>query len=304
MKNNNTNSDEAITLYERRNTQDLLFHFLSNNVEEFPRYITGYDDIGKREPNELIDDLLKKSELDSLYSRKNGIMINIEHQLQYNNFKILKNTRYILELIEKGFTVEQWVVYTGKEDISGYYSNQDIFVKTHILQSRRIDSTKILNNIYFKISNNTPLNVYDVLDVCSFPTINHGKSDDEAVDIILDITRECKTKPSLLNILTTCVAAWATYLLIDGKKINKILGEIKMMGKVGFKEMWEHIEQERYRKIIQNKDDIIQNQGDIILNKEDIIQNQDAKISKMSHFIEHLLQYAPEDVVKDYRNTK
>ncbi|SDA42875.1 hypothetical protein [Methanobrevibacter millerae] len=283
MKNNNTNSDEAINVYDRRNTQDWVFHFLSNNVEEFPRYITGYDDIGKREPNDLIDDLLKRSELDSLYSRENGIMINLEHQSQYNNFKILRNTRYLLELIEKGYNVEQWVVYTGKNDITGYYSNQDIFVKTHIIQSRRIESTKILNNIYFKIGNNTHLNAYDVLDVCSFPVINHGKSNEEVVDIILDITRKCKTKPSLLNILTTCVAVWTTYLLDDGEKINEIVRELKMMGKVGFKEMWEYIEQERFRKIIKSKDE---------------------EISEMSQIIEDLLQYAPDDVKKDYRNSK
>ena len=287
MKNNNTNSDEAINVYDRRNTQDWVFHFLSNNVEEFPRYITGYDDIGKREPNDLIDDLLKRSELDSLYSRKNGIMINLEHQSQYNNFKILRNTRYILELIEKGFTIEQWVVYTGKKDITGYYSNQDIFVKTHIIQSRRIESTKILNNIYFKIGNNTPLNAYDVLDVCSFPVINHGKSNEEVVDIILDITRKCKTKPSLLNILTTCVAAWTAYLLDDGKKINEICGEVKMMAKIGFKEMWEHIEQERYRKIIKNKDKEISNMKE-----------------ELDHLHQILLQYAPEDVIKKYENSK
>ena len=32
-----------------------------------------------------------------------------------------------------------------------------------------------------------------------------------------------------------------------------------MMAKIGFKEMWEHIEQERFRKIIKNKDEEISN---------------------------------------------
>ena len=67
-----------------------------------------------------------------------------------------------------------------------------------------------------------------------------------------------------------------------------------MRKKIGFKEMWEHIEEERCRKIIQNQDDII--------------KNQDAKIAEMNDEMEHmrqiLLQYAPEDVIKDYRNTK
>ena len=60
-----------------------------------------------------------------------------------------------------------------------------------------------------------------------------------------------------------------------------------MRKKIGFKEMWEHIEQERYRKII---------------------KNQDAKISKMNDEMEHmrqiLLQYAPEEVIKKYENFK
>ncbi len=55
-----------------------------------------------------------------------------------------------------------------------------------------------------------------------------------------------------------------------------------MTRKIGFKEMWEYIEQERYRKIIKNKDE---------------------EISEMRQIIEDLLQYAPEDVAKDYRNS-
>ena len=55
-----------------------------------------------------------------------------------------------------------------------------------------------------------------------------------------------------------------------------------MTRKISFKEMWEYIEQERYRKIIKNKDE---------------------EISEMRQIIEDLLQYAPEDVAKDYRNS-
>ena len=62
----------------------------------------------------------------------------------------------------------------------------------------------------------------------------------------------------------------------------KFRERLKMTRKIGFKEMWEYIEQERYRKIIKNKDE---------------------EISEMRQIIEDLLQYAPEDVAKDYRNS-
>ena len=60
-----------------------------------------------------------------------------------------------------------------------------------------------------------------------------------------------------------------------------------MMAKIGFKEMWEHIEQERYRKIIKNKDKEISNMKE-----------------ELDHLHQILLQYAPEDVIKKYENSK
>ena len=62
-----------------------------------------------------------------------------------------------------------------------------------------------------------------------------------------------------------------------------------MTKKIGFKEMWEYIEQERYRKIIKSKDEKIAN-----LKEE---------LDHMRQVNEILLKYAPEDVAKDYRNT-
>ena len=166
MKDNFDNDDSEVKFYGQRNTQDLIFNFLLTRVREFPAHLTGYGDIKSNQPRNLINNLLKKSELDSLFMRKNGDFLNIEHQKVINRSKILKNARYILQLMEDNYIIEQIIVYTGDSDIKKYLASTDIFVKTGWVETRKIDASIRLNNIYFKINNNQELNAYDICDAC------------------------------------------------------------------------------------------------------------------------------------------
>lgn len=205
MKSKNKSENNSPNFHKKRNTQDLIFNFLLSHVKEFPELITGYSDIESRQPRNQINNLLKKSELDSLFIRKNGAYLNIEHQLVLNTSKILKNVRYILLLMEEGKEVEQIIVYTGYQDVKKYFATNDIFVKTGLVETRKIDASIRLNNIYFKINNNQELNAYDISDACILPLYNDGKSNEEIIDNLVYITKHCRTTDFLFKILGVCV---------------------------------------------------------------------------------------------------
>ncbi|MBR0371204.1 MAG: hypothetical protein IJH63_10875 [Methanobrevibacter sp.] len=192
MKNKSNKDDSEVSFYGLRNTQDLIFNFLFSKVKEFPAHLTGYKDIESNQPRNLINNLLKKSELDSLFMRKNGVFLNIEHQTVINQRKILKNASYILQLMEDNYEIEQIIVYTGHSDITKYIASNDIFVKTGWIETRKIDASIRLNNIYYKINNNQELNAYDICDACILPVYNHGKSNEELIDSLVYITKIVK----------------------------------------------------------------------------------------------------------------
>ena len=234
--------------------------------------------------------------------------------------------------MEEGYEIEQIIVYTGYSDITKYFASNDIFVKTGWIETRKIDASIRLNNIFFKIDNNQELNAYDICDACLLPVYNHGKSNDELIDILVYITKNCKTEEFLFEILITCVFGWINYLLVDRKKINQIIGDLKMMGEVGFKEMWEHIFSEQYSGIIElkdeelhQKDETISQQANALTQKDEELSLKDEELSlkdeelslkdeelslkeeeliEKTKTIEKLLQYAPEDVKKDLENIK
>ena len=150
------------------------------------------------------------------------------------------------------------------------------------------------------------------------PVYNHGKSNDKLIDILVYITKNCKTANFLFEILITCVGGWINYLLVDKKKIDEIMGDLKMMGEVGFKEMWEHILSEQYSGIIElkdeelhQKDETISQQANALTQKDEELSLKDEELSlkdeeliEKTKTIEKLLQYAPEDVKKDLENIK
>ena len=194
--------------------------------------------------------------------------------------------------------------HTGYSDITKYIASNDIFVKTGWIETRKIDASIRLNNIYFKINNNQELNAYDICDACILPVYNHVKSNEELIDILVYITKNCKTTAFLFEILVTCVCAWINYLLTDKKKIDKMIGDLKMMSEIGFKEMWDHIQYKRYTGLIELKDEELHQREETISQQADALSQKDEELHQKDETIEKLLQYAPDSVKNDLKNIK
>ena len=136
------------------------------------------------------------------------------------------------------------------------------------------------------------------------PVYNHGKTNKELIDILLHITKNCKTTDFLFEILIVCVSAWVRYLLKDKKKIDKIIGDLEMMGDIGFKEMWNHIQYGRFMGLIELKDEELLQKDETISQQADALSQKDEELNLKMETIEKLLQYAPDDVKNELKNIK
>lgn len=75
MKNNSNYSQVP----SRFDVEDEIFIICMSETEEFPQYITNFNDIVGRYDNRLISLDYKNLSLDSVRQRLNGDLINIEH---------------------------------------------------------------------------------------------------------------------------------------------------------------------------------------------------------------------------------
>lgn len=165
--------------------------------------------------------------------------MNIEHQSQINRKSTAKNTKYILQIIEENKEVEQYIVYTGKREVKTFYADKNLYIKSTIIKTRKIDYTVRLNNILYKIENKKYINGYDIIDIIGMPTFNHDLRDEKLIEILVNIAKNIKTSEFLLNILIICIIMWASSVYDDYEKIEKIKGDLLMIGKIDATKMLE-----------------------------------------------------------------
>ena len=291
MKNNSNYSQVP----SRFDTEDEIFIICMSETEEFPQYITNFNDIVGRYDNRLISLDYKNLSLDSVRQRLNGDLINIEHHSFINSRLMRRNYQYSVILhSNSGKYVHPFIFYTGALPVEKIdYLNDVMFFNPNWFITREVDGNIRLNNILYKINENIKLNVYDCFDLIWLPKFNINMEFDECVIKCINLLKDIPMDYKLRLIVEKSYSLWLGKSVLDENELEKArecftMSEIKLRP---FKEQFrDAMMDNRFRRGI----DIGKKEG-IDIGKR---QGADETEKKL---IPALLKFkSPEEISKDY----
>lgn len=156
--------NELVDVYH---AEDSIFNNCMNDFNEFPVYITGYDDITEYYPTKHMRENYKNLILDSVRQRKDGTLVNIEHHSRLTPYSMRRDYSYITILVEaSGQSVEPFIFNTGPiPSKKVLYANDTMFYNPTFFNTREELGIVNLNNLRYKIINKEELNQRDCLDL-------------------------------------------------------------------------------------------------------------------------------------------
>lgn len=283
MKNNSNYSQVP----SRFDTEDEIFIICMSETEEFPQYITNFNDIVGRYDNRLISLDYKNLSLDSVRQRLNGDLINIEHHSFINSGLMRRNYQYSVILhSNSGKYVHPFIFYTGTLPVEKIdYLNDVMFFNPNWFITREVDGNIRLNNIIYKINENIRLNVYDCFDLIWLPKFNINMEFDECVLKCINLLKDIPMDYKLRLIVEKSYSLWLGKSVLDENELEKArecftMSELKLRP---FKEQFrDAMMDNRFRRGI------------------DIGKRQGADETEKK-FIPDLLKFkSPEEISKDY----
>ena len=145
-----------IKLPNKHNTEDSIFNQCVMGIPEFPQYITSYEDIKNKAHTKMLSEAYKNLNMDLVFERKNGALINIEHHSSLTKEKLARNQEYITTLYSATLKyVEQFIMYTGNLPVNkALYLNYKDTYSPNFFITKHIDGKIRLNNLKYKIENN------------------------------------------------------------------------------------------------------------------------------------------------------
>ena len=161
-----------IKLPNKHNTEDSIFNQCVRGIPEFPQYITSYEDIKNKAHTKILSEAYKNLNMDLVFERKNGALINIEHHSSLTKEKLARDQEYITTLYSATLKyVEQFIMYTGNLPVNkALYLNYKDTYSPNFFITKHIDGKIRLNNLKYKIENNEEITSYDVIDLIWIPT--------------------------------------------------------------------------------------------------------------------------------------
>ena len=210
-----------IKLPNKHNTEDSIFNQCVMGIPEFPQYITSYEDIKNKAHTKMLSEAYKNLNMDLVFERKNGALINIEHHSSLTKEKLARDQEYITTLYSATLKyVEQFIMYTGNLPVNkALYLNYKDTYSPNFFITKHIDGKIRLNNLKYKIENNEEITSYDVIDLIWIPTF---RIDINKEDLIVG-RFDCGTITHIrqinnsLPIITSCSKMFD----IMGRKISK-----------------------------------------------------------------------------------
>ena len=176
-----------IKLPNKHNTEDSIFNQCVMGIPEFPQYITSYEDIKNKAHTKMLSEAYKNLNMDLVFERKNGALINIEHHSSLTKEKLARNQEYITTLYSATLKyVEQFIMYTGNLPVNkALYLNYKDTYSPNFFITKHIDGKIRLNNLKYKIENNEEITSYDVIDLIWIPTF---RIDINKEDLIVELS--------------------------------------------------------------------------------------------------------------------
>ena len=174
----------------RFDVEDEIFIICMSETEEFPKYITNFNDIVGRYDNRLISLDYKNLSLDSVRQRLNGDLINIEH----HSFITIKKVDYLNDLM---------------------FFNPNWFI------TKEVEGNIRLNNILYKINENIKLNVFDCFDLIWLPKFNTNMEFEECILKCISLLKDIPMDNKLRYIVEKSYLLWMGKYVKDENKLEK-----------------------------------------------------------------------------------
>lgn len=225
MKSENDN----IKLPTKQNTQDTIFNKYLTDIEEFPQYITNYTDITRRAHTKILSPAYQNLNLDSVFIRANGELINIEHHTTLTKEKMARDNEYFNTLFSATLhSVEQFIMYTGKLPIdkSLYLNYRDSYSPNFFITQKIIGEVR-LNNLRYKVENNKKITPFDIIDLIWMPTFQIC-ADENLIMELAEIYSKIEIPYKTSQTIKTCLGLWAGKYVKSNENIKKILEKLNM----------------------------------------------------------------------------
>ena len=219
MKNNSNYSQVP----SRFDTEDEIFIICMSETEEFPQYITNFNDIVGRYDNRLISLDYKNLSLDSVRQRLNGDLINIEHHSFINSRLMRRDYQYSVILhSNSGKYVHPFIFYTGALPIKKVdYLNDLMFFNPNWFITKEVEGNIRLNNILYKINENIKLNVFDCFDLIWLPKFNTNMEFEEGILKCINLLKDIPMDYKLRLIVEKSYSLWLGKSVLDENELEK-----------------------------------------------------------------------------------
>ena len=218
-------------LVDKYDAEDTIFNNCMNDFSEFPKFITGYDDIEGRYSSKHMDLAFKNLNVDSAFQRKNNRILNIEHHSSLKSRIMRRNFNYTTTLAEaSGQMIDPWIFNTGP--IPGNtveYINETTFFNPKFKNTRNIDGTANLNNLRYKVNNKIELTQTDALNLIWLLKTNINIDEEKLLhELVVKIWENAVALKWMLDAIRKNLMLWGKKYLKNEKLIKEFKVALKM----------------------------------------------------------------------------
>ena len=218
-------------LIDKYDAEDTIFNNCMNDFSEFPKFITGYDDIEGRYSSKHMNPAFKNLNVDSAFQRKNNCILNIEHHSSLKSIIMRRNFNYTTTLAEaSGQMVDPWIFNTGsipKDAVE--YINEITFFYPKFKNTRIIDGTVNLNNLRYKVKNKIELTQNDALNLIWLLKTNINIDEEKLLhELAVKIWANAVAPKWMLEAIRKNLMLWGKKYLKNKKIIQEFKVALKM----------------------------------------------------------------------------
>ena len=263
-----------------RQIDDLMFIHTIMNIEEFPQFITGHDDIIYHLPQNITTEGMVKKTMDSSFRRKNGHYIIIEHQSIYGTKACDKAKLYYMATGSQYNSpyIGQYIFYTGekshiKDKIRRYES---VCYCPGFFITRDCDGPAILKSIKTKINKGEILHPYDYIHLIWMVRYGGIHSPGETLIEISEMIPHIRGRQDYIDAVKRAILSWSVNYIKDENEKSKMKRRLGLM----------KYELPSFERILE-----ISTFEGILDEKDAEIAARDAKIEKLKNQLDELKQF-------------
>ena len=225
MDDNNVIDNGLVDVFH---AEDTIFNNCMNDFNDFPKYITHYDDIKGRFSNKFMSKAFKNLNLDAVFERRNGKLVNLEHHS--GPVPMRRNYSFVVTVFEaSGLSIESFIFNTGKIPKKQVeYLNDTMFYNPKFFNTFEIRGIVNLNNFRYKVTDKEELNQFDALDLIWLVKTNIDIDLESLLMELTDIWANAVAPKWILSSIRKNMIIWAKKFIVDEENIKKFKKVIRM----------------------------------------------------------------------------